>query len=253
MEPRRIAILLILSTGTLLAQHEDVGNPHASPQDVATGAELFTTLCAVCHGPQGVGDRAPALNTGQFRYGNSNRALHETISRGIPGTEMPGIYFNGVEPWQIVAYVKSLGGGADAAEPKGDALAGQAVYAARRCSGCHRVGREGGRSGPDLSSIGASRSLKHLRAALLDPNDKVLPNQWRVRAQTKSGSRVTGRLLNEDTFTLQLVDSRTRLVSLAKSDVVDYEILRESAMPSYEGRIRGTDLEDLLAYLVSLR
>ena len=88
---------------------------------------------------------------------------------------------------------------------------------------------------------------------MLDPNDKVLPNQWRVRAQTKSGSRVTGRLLNEDTFTLQLVDSRTHLVSLAKSDVVDYEILRESAMPSYEGRIRGTDLEDLLAYLVSLR
>jgi putative heme-binding domain-containing protein len=253
VKSRRIAILLILSTGTMLAQHEDVANPHASPQDVAAGAELFRSHCAVCHGIEGFGDRAPALNTGEFRYGSSDSALHEAISRGIPGTMMPGIYFNGIEPWQLVAYVRSLSDHSNVVAPSGDTEAGRTIYRARGCGGCHRVNREGGQSGPDLSRIGGSRSLSHLRAALLDPNVRVLPNQWRVSAQTKSGSRVTGRLLNEDTYSLQLLDSRARLVSLAKSDVADYEILRDSAMPSYEGRIRGTELEDLLAYLVSLR
>jgi putative heme-binding domain-containing protein len=249
----RIVILLVLAVGLMPAQHEEVANPHASPQDVATGGQLFRSHCAVCHGLEGVGDRAPALTTGQLRYGSSDEALHETISRGIPGTEMPGIYFNGVEPWQLVAYVRSLSDGSTVDAPTGDAGAGQLIYTTQRCSGCHRIDRQGGRSGPDLSRIGGLRSMAHLRAALLDPDEKVLPKQWRVRARTADGREMTGRLLNEDTFSLQLLDAKAQLVSLAKSDVAEYEIIRESAMPSYASRVRGNDLENLLAYLASLR
>ena len=253
MKPIRIGTLFLLLAAILPGQHEEVANPHTSSVDVATGAELFRSHCAVCHGLDGVGDRAPALNTGELRHGNSDGALHETISRGIPGTEMPGIYFNGVEPWQIVAYVKSLGVGADAEAPTGDPSAGQRIYSAQRCGGCHRVSGEGGRSGPDLSRIGGARSVAHLRAALLDPDAKVLPKQWRVRAKTLDGSTVTGRLLNEDTYSLQLFDSQGQLLSLAKSEIAEYEVVRESAMPSYEGRVSRSELEDLLSYLVSLR
>jgi putative heme-binding domain-containing protein len=177
--------------------------------------------------------------------------LHEVISRGIPGTEMPGVYFNGAEVWQLVAYVRSLSGGAETIA--GNAAAGQRIFAANGCSGCHRVNNEGGRSGPDLSRIGGARSVAHLRESVVSPNEKVLPNQWRVEATTRGGASVTGRLLNEDTYTVQLFDPRQGLKSVDKADLSRYLVLKTSAMPSYEGSITGKDLDDLLAYLASLR
>ena len=95
--------------------------------------------------------------------------------------------------------------------------------------------------------------LAHLRAAVVNPDEKVLPNQWRVSGVKKDGTNVSGRLLNEDTYTLQLVDARQGLMSLAKADMASYEVLKESAMPSYQNSIAGKDLEDLSAYLASLR
>lgn len=253
MKTLRITIVLALTACTLLGQHEEVKNLHASPEDVVAGGRIFFSHCAVCHGLLGVGDRAPALTSGQFRYGGSDGALHQTISRGVPGTEMPGIYFDGVEVWQLVAYVKSLSTSREANAPTGDAVAGRKIYSVRGCSGCHRVSGEGGRSGPDLSNIGGSRSLGHLRTAILSPNEKVLPQHWTVRVVTKDGTEIAGRRLNEDTFTIQLLGSEDRLLSLPKSELASYEIVRESAMPSYQGMIRDDDLEDLMSYLVSLR
>lgn len=253
MKALGIAVVLFLAAFPAWAQHEEVENPHQTPEDVAVGAKIFRSHCAVCHGLGGVGDRGPNLTTGQFRHATSDGALHEVISRGIPGTEMPGVYFNGAEVWQLVAYVRSLSQSASAEKITGDAAAGQKIFASNGCSGCHRVGDAGGRSGPDLTRIGGARSLEHLRAAVVTPNEKVLPNQWRVSAVRKDGTKVMGRLLNEDTYTLQLVDARQGLKSLTKADLASYELVKESAMPSYQGSIAGRDLDDLLAYLVSLR
>ena len=82
---------------------------------------------------------------------------------------------------------------------------------------------------------------------------KVLPQHWTVRVVTKDGTEITGRRLNEDTFTMQVLDAKEQLLSLPKSELASYEIVRESAMPSYQGMIRSDDLEDLMSYLVSLR
>ena len=251
MKALGIAMVWFLAAAPVLAQHEEVENPRQSPEDVEVGAKIFRSHCAVCHGLEGVGDRAPNLTTGQFRRATSDGQLYEVISRGIPGTEMPGVYFNGPEAWQLVAYVRSLSGGAETIA--GDAAAGERVFASNGCSGCHRVNSEGGRSGPDLSRIGGARSLGHLRESVVSPSEKVLPNQWRVEATTKSGARITGRLLNEDTYSLQMFDAREGLKSMAKADLAGYRVLKDSAMPSYQASITGKDLDDLLAYLASLR
>jgi putative heme-binding domain-containing protein len=246
-----VATILFLAAAPLWAQHEEVENPRQSPEDVETGGKIFRSHCAVCHGLGGVGDRAPNLTTGQFRHATSDGQLYEVILRGIPGTEMPGVYFNGPEAWQLVAYVRSLSGGADTVN--GNAAAGERVFASNGCSGCHRVNNEGGRSAPDLSRIGGARSLAHLRESVVSPDKKVLPNQWRVEATTKSGAKVEGRLLNEDTYTVQVFDAGAGLKSIAKADLAGYRVLKNSAMPSYQASITGKDLEDLLAYLASLR
>ncbi len=201
---------------------------------------------------EGEGGRGVALDTGLFRHGSSDRDLFGTISVGIPGTEMPGTFFNGRQLWQIVAFVRSLSAGRASEQAQGDSEAGMAVYKAHGCAVCHRVRGDGGRMGPDLSNIGAMRSLGHLQEAVRDPNAEVLPQHWMVKAKTNSGATVTGMRLNEDTFSVQIIDGTGRLASYSKADFSEFEVDRSSTMPSYADQIAGADFDNLIAYLASL-
>jgi putative heme-binding domain-containing protein len=256
MPLRALPLFLALLAAPAFAQHgvEGLSNPFNTPEDAEAGGRIFRSHCAVCHGPEGSGGKATDLKLGRFRHGSSDSELYTTISDGIPGTEMPGIFFNGKQMWQIVAYVRSLSEGRAAEQAKGDAAKGKALFFGKGgCTSCHRVNGEGSRTGPDLSDIGAMRSLAHLEAALLDPNQQVLPQHWYVDALTKDGKTVRGRRLNEDTFSVQLLGSDQRLTSLRKQDLKEYKVIKTSAMPSYEGKLSGAELDDLITYLASLR
>ena len=62
-----------------------------------------------------------------------------------------------------------------------------------------------------------------------------------------------GRRLNEDTYTVQMMDEQGRLVSLAKADLREFTILLESPMPAYQGKLTSGEVADLVAYLLSLK
>ena len=64
-----------------------------------------------------------------------------------------------------------------------------------------------------------------------------MPINRPVRAVTKDGRSINGRRLNEDTYTVQLIDEQERLVSLTKADLREYTILTASPMPSYKDRL----------------
>ena len=121
------------------------------------------------------------------------------------------------------------------------------------CVRCHTVGTTGGLSGPDLSEIGSHRSLAQLESAVLDPSAEVAPDYWSLRARTKTGESITGIRMNEDMDSFQLLESSGRLRSLMKADLATFEIVRTSPMPSFKGKLQGAALEDLIAYLASLR
>ncbi len=257
MRFRHAVFLLAAALAALpaLGQHADdtIKNPFTSNSDVEAGGRLYRSHCAVCHGIEGEGARGANLTTGLFRHGASDRDIFNTISVGIPGTEMPGIFFNGRQMWQLVAFVRSLSQGRAAGQVEGDIENGRSIFLAKGCNGCHRVQGEGGRMGPDLSDIGAMRSLGHLQAAVLRPNEAVFPQHWMVRAKTNSGKQVSGMRMNEDTFSVQLIDAAGYLVSLRKQDLAEFEVDRNSGMPAFEGQIQGSDFDDLIAYLASLR
>lgn len=257
MRPRHLACLLVALLAALPAasQHADdvINNPFTSASDVEAGGRMYRSHCAVCHGIEGEGGRGTNLTTGLFRHGGTDRDLYNTISVGIPGTEMPGIFFNGRQMWRLVAFVRSLSQGRGAQLAKGDPEQGHAVYLAQGCSGCHRIRGEGGRMGPDLSDIGAMRSLGHLQASVLRPNEAVYPQHWMVRAKTKEGDLVSGMRMNEDTFSVQLIDAGGRLISLRKGNLAEFEVDRSSGMPSFEGKLEEDALDNLVAYLASQR
>ena len=237
---------------SLDAQRGVDSNPYNSEEDVAVGAELFASRCVTCHGAEGRGDRGPALTREVFRHGNSDRAIFMNILSGIPGTGMPSVRLSDKEMWQVVAYVRSLRAPAEMAET-GDPDAGQELYVRHDCGRCHFVSGEGGRLGPELSTIGWIRSPVHLRASLVDPGGDIEDDYRQVRVVRAGGTPTVGVLLNEDSYSIQLLDMAGRLRSFMKSDIEEIERPQASLMPSFAGRLDDPELDDLVAYLSSLR
>jgi putative heme-binding domain-containing protein len=148
------------------------------------------------------------------------------------------------------------GGGANAptALPPGDAANGKALVAVNKCFDCHRIGETGSRVGPDLTAIGAAgRTAERLTAALVAPDDEVLPENRYVRVVTKDGATVTGRLLNQDAFTVQLISDKDELKSYPKSTLRGLAILDKGLMPSYAATLTSQQVADIVNYLASLK
>jgi putative heme-binding domain-containing protein len=127
------------------------------------------------------------------------------------------------------------------------------VYEANGCSGCHQIGQTGSRVGPDLTSIGENRSYEQLQQAIVAPDQEVLPENRYARVVLKDGTTVTGRLLNQDGFSVQMMDSKEQLRSFLRSDLREYTILTKGLMPSYSGKLSTSDVADLTKYLASLK
>ena len=238
---------------SLAAQGGAMVNPHTSLEDIASGAEVFRRHCATCHGRNAEGFRGPDLTRGPFRHGQTDTALFRNILQGIPGTSMAGVYLADTQVWQVMSYIRSLGGDRERIAVPGDPVQGMRVFAEKGdCATCHRISGQGGRRGADLSAIGWLRSPEHLRAALLNPSETVEPNYRLVQVILKNGDVVEGIFLNEDTYSIQLMNETEELVSLSKAGVEQVLKPHMSLMPEYEGAFTSKELNDLVAYLYSL-
>ncbi len=220
--------------------------------DAAAGAKTFRSHCAECHGLGGEGGRGPNLTTGIYYHGSSDEELLKNISDGIPGTEMPGLFYSPDRVRQVVAYLRSLSANANS-KMSGDQLTGQSVYRSSGGAQCHRVGLDGGKMGPDLTEIGKIRSVSHLRQAVLDPSGDVRQRYWVAKFVTDEGKNVSGFVMNEDTYSVQIIDFKGSLYSYSKSGLKDYRVEKTSAMPSYKAQLVDRQVDDLVAYLSSLR
>ena len=242
-----------LATG-LSAQEED--NPFTTALDVQTGQRLVVRQCAVCHGFDGTGGEiGPDLTTGEFQHASTDAGLFNVISDGIPDTPMIGINQNRTDQtvWQLVTYLGSLSTGGERVAVTGDPSTGERLFrGAGNCSSCHRLDGEGGRHGPDLTTIGDRRSPEQLLSDLVEPDERVQPNWWTMRVTHLDGTRVEGLRMNEGTYSVRILDGDDNLWSFLKRDLRESERIETSSMPSYSGTLTGGQLEDLVAYLYGL-
>jgi|SRR5215471_6959926 len=230
-------------------------NPYTSVSDVERGKRLFAANCAVCHGPEGAGGRGANLAQPSLRRAPDDPSLFLVIRQGIPGTEMPPGWWvlDEREMWQVAAYVRSLGRIAVENVP-GDARAGAHLFRANGCMGCHQVGAGGGRLGPSLTDIGSRRGAAYLRATVLDPASTLPEEFLQMRSVTRDGRRITGIRLNEDPYSVQVRDLSDNLHSFWKDELASLEKQPGlTPMPGFRGRLSARDLDDVVAYLVSLR
>jgi cytochrome c oxidase cbb3-type subunit 3 len=237
------------------------------PKDLSQGEQLFKIHCASCHGAKGEGSRGPALAVPRLFRAPTEKLLIGVIRTGIRGTEMPGSKLYEDDIGQIAAWVRRLGE-RPAERVPGDAKRGEQLYFTKgNCAQCHAIKGRGGPLGPDLTEIGLRRSAAYLRAALIEPETdvpyslspfrsdvRIAENFLQVRLVTKDGRDLIGVRLNEDAFSIQIRDLSDRIHSFFKSELMElHKDPGKSPMPSYRGVFSEKELDDVVAFLASLR
>jgi cytochrome c oxidase cbb3-type subunit III len=273
MSPSRVMIrslcaaaLVAFAGGPALAQIPRDPTPvvaKTSPEDIAAGKVLYEATCSKCHGLDGGGGDGPSLQGAPERLGDAE--VGAIIRGGIPGTGMNGFgSLNVDETGQVVGYLRTLGRTADMEVAKGDPAKGKEVYDSSGCAGCHIIDGQGGGVGPELTRVGSMRGPGYLRTQLTTPGSD-LPHEAGamergrftqylfVRVTTKDGHVSEGTRVYEDTFTIELKDAAGRFHSFRKLDVKVEKLPGKSVMPSFKDTLTATQLDNLVAYLASLK
>jgi putative heme-binding domain-containing protein len=271
-----LRFLFILTIASMLGSNAiavDERNPFAGDAKAAKAGEYeFRINCALCHGlgARG-GGRGPDLTRAQKKHAHSDAELFQVVSNGIPGTVMPangtngqGVGMTDEEIWQIVTYIRSVEVKAPG-HPAGNPAHGkQLFYGDANCSLCHMVEGKGGRVGPELTSVGGSRTREAIIDSVRNPSrrlawglteaTKEFPQEYEtVTVVTADGKEIKGVALNEDDFSVQMMDSSEQLYLLDKGQLRSFKKSRESFMPQYNpDTLSDKDLDDVVAYLISV-
>ena len=239
---------LLFAAGTLSAQHS------FTPIDIEDGGRLYRANCTVCHDARGDGVPGIDLGHGKFRRAKSDDDIAAIIRTGIPGTAMPPNNFTDFAALTIVAYLRSMAAATATTTSGGNPARGKTIYDGKgNCASCHRIRGTGARIGPDLSEIGNLRLAGELERSVVDPDAEILAQNRHFRAVTKDGATIIGTLLNEDKYSVQLLDSNGRLVSLQRANLRESAFVEKSPMPSYKDKLTQQELSDLVSYLGSLK
>jgi putative heme-binding domain-containing protein len=259
-------VFIPMVISSVLAQNPLAGNPKAAK----AGEYEFRINCALCHGLGAKGGgRGPDLTRAQKKHAHNDAEMFQVISNGIPGTAMPangtngqGVGMTDEEIWQIVTYIRSQEVKASA-KSTGNADHGRELFFGdANCSLCHMVDGKGGRLGPELTSVGASRTREAIIDSVRNPSrrlawglteaTKEFPQEYEtVTVVTADGQQIKGVTLNEDSFSVQIMDGSEKIYLLEKDKLRSFQKSRESMMPKYNPDILSDkDLEDIVAFLV---
>ncbi len=115
------------------------------------------------------------------------------------------------------------------------------------------VGGKGGFISSDLSSYASTHTAEQIRGAITSPASGSDRPVRLVTVTIHDGGKVTGRVRNEDNFSLQLQLLDGSFYSLTKSDVDRLEYNSQALMPSdYGSTLRSNELNDLVSYLMKV-
>jgi len=252
-----VLVVVVATAGSMAVAAQQAAQLHDSQYpdvDIAHGASLYTARCSVCHGAQGDGIGGVNLRSGKYRNAITDRDLAGFIRAGSQAAGMPPFALDDADMAGIIAYLRNMNSFDAATVKTGNVARGRAVFEGKgACTKCHRVGRLGSHVAPNLTDIGSVRSAGSLQRSLLEPTSQMMPINRPVRLVTKDGTVISGRRLNEDTYSIQVMDDRERLHSLRKDDVREFTIMKTSPVPSYKDTLTSEELSDLLGYLLSLK
>lgn len=215
---------------------------------VEAGRTQFSSGCAVCHGPTGQGGRGSRLADIERVRKMPDARMFEVIREGVAGTQMPPSSLSDSQIWQLVSFIRSLNLSAVEQDVPGDVAAGELLFfASGQCSECHMIRGRGGLMGPDLSNVGARRSVDKLRKSIETPDALIEPGYAKVEAITLSGQRITGAAKNNSNHSIQILDAQGKFHFLLKKDLRSLTHYKRSLMPTPS--LSEVEKQNLLAFL----
>lgn len=237
----------------VLVASSDLGGASQQP-NLAAGQRLFQQACSACHGQNGGGGHGPSLVSARRVRALNDEQLVEAIQKGVPGTDMPPSVLPEPQLKEIAAFVRSLSAPAIEAPPPGDPSAGRAIFFGKGgCANCHAIHGRGGILAPDLTDIGATRTLSQLEESLLQPNKRIVEGYEAVTVTLAGGRRLEGIAKNHDAYSMQMLDTAGRLHLLSGADMLKIEFRERSLMPDdFARRLSSDESRDLLAFLSRL-
>lgn len=132
---------------------------------------------------------------------------------------------------------------------------GRNLFGTALCFRCHRIGGEGGSTGPDLTHVGQRFNKRDLAEAIVEPS-KVVSDQYRsTMFRMESGKTVVGRIANMGGDSIQIVTNMLTpgdMTKLRRKEIVSMESVDTSNMPTgLLNSFTKEEIADLLAYLLS--
>lgn len=242
-----LLLLLLLPGAPALAQHE-------TGADLFSGEQVYQNICANCHGLDGGLVPNVDLGHGVFRQNYTDDQLVAIIRNGIANTPMPPNPTMSDEQAQLVVnFLRSRAVDSSSALA-GDAAKGRTLFVERgSCGSCHMVNGRGEPVGPDLSRIGDVRTAAELTQSLRAPDAVILPNNRQFEVTTTAGEYYLGKLMNQDTFTVQMLDGTGKLRSFEKAKLSEFGFAPSPMGALTPEEWSNQEIADLVAYLASLR
>jgi putative heme-binding domain-containing protein len=222
-----------------------------APEAVERGRKLFNSACSGCHGLHGEGGRGPKLSDGELVRGAKDEKLFSSIKNGVPGAGMPPFPLPDEQIRELLGFIRSLSAPAADVSLPGDPAAGRALFAGPAgCIRCHRIRGEGGFLGPDLTNIGAARTLLQIRNALVKPELRGDGEYRGVRVVLKTGRVIEGVMRNATNYAFEVQDNNGELHPLAAQEIEKIEYRRDPLMPSdYASKLSAAEIDHLIAFL----
>ncbi|MCO6457348.1 MAG: c-type cytochrome, partial [Pirellulaceae bacterium] len=212
--------------------------PYAGHQDPGTGREFLAAV-----------ERSPGM------YGLSAEELSAVVQRFppdlLPRAEplLEKLRAKDQQRQQRLAELESY-------LERGDAQRGRALFAleSTKCNTCHRVGEEGGKIGPDLTTIGRIRGSRDLLEAIVFPSASLAREYEAFNVITSSGKVLSGLVIGQTSEAVHLQPQAGPPVVLSRDEIEEIAASPVSLMPDGLDRTLSPDqVADLIAYLRSLR
>lgn len=268
------ALVVCLAITGALAQRRAAPSGPANPfsgnaQAISQGEQLYNQNCTACHGINGgAGEIGPEIVhnlSGSLRGELDDNQILAVIRNGTPRTAMPAWKGKLSEDdiLKIGAFLHSLRGTALDNPLPGDVANGQEIYWGKgQCGSCHMLGGRGGLRGPDLTNIAAARKSNSIIDALTKANHRIygdggvhlsalppMDTYDAVHIMLGDGRTLDGVLLNQDSYSLQLMGDDDQLYLLDRKQVKEIATKPPIMPTDYDKRLAPKEFADLMAFL----
>ena len=117
------------------------------------------------------------------------------------------------------------------------------------CAPCHKLFRNGGQIGPDLTSYQRD-DLSTMLVSIVNPNAEVREGFENYSIETKDERSLTGFLVDQDAKVVVLRGLDGQNISLQRSEIKEMRPAGQSLMPAgLLGSFNDQQIRDLFAYL----